>query len=37
MGALSGTITRDSRIIGRFEGKVSEGLRFTPYQIPPGA
>jgi len=36
-GTLSGTITRDSRIIGRFEGKISEGLRFTPYQIPPGA
>ena len=36
-GVLSGTITRESRIIGRFEGKMSEGLRFTPYQIPPGA
>ena len=36
-GGLSGTITRDSRIIGRFEGKISEGLRFTPYQIPSGA
>lgn len=36
-GGVSGTITRDSRIIGRFEGKISEGLRFTPYQIPPGA
>ncbi|MCW3100043.1 MAG: hypothetical protein JWL77_5661, partial [Chthonomonadaceae bacterium] len=36
-GTLSGTITRDSRIIGRFEGKISEGLRFTPYQLSPGA
>jgi hypothetical protein len=36
-GTLSGTITRDSRIVGRFEGKIAEGLRFTPYQIPPGA
>jgi hypothetical protein len=36
-GHLSGTITRDSRIIGRFEGKISEGLRFTPYQLSPGA
>jgi len=36
-GVLSGTITRDSRIIGRFEGKISEGLRFTPYQIPASA
>jgi hypothetical protein len=36
-GNVTGTITRDSRIIGRFEGKLSEGLRFTPYQIPPGA
>jgi len=36
-GTLSGTITRESRIIGRFEGKISEGLRFTPYQIPAGA
>ena len=36
-GTLSGTITRDNRIVGRFEGKIAEGLRFTPYQIPPGA
>lgn len=36
-GVLSGTITRDSRIIGRFEGKISEGLRFTPYQLPSSA
>ncbi len=32
-GELSGTITRDSRIVGRFEGKISEGLLFTPYQL----
>ncbi len=36
-GGLTGTITRDSRIVGRFEGKITEGLRFTRYQIPPGA
>ena len=36
-GALNGTITRDSRIVGRFEGKLTEGLRFTRYQIAPGA
>lgn len=36
-GGVSGTITQNSRIIGRFEGTLTEGLRFTPYQIPPGA
>ena len=32
-GLISGTITRDARIIGRFEGKTREGLRFKHYQI----
>ena len=31
--SITGTITRDSRIVGRFEGNLSNRLRFTPYQI----
>jgi len=35
-GSVSGTITHDTRIIGRFEGSVSGGLRFKTYQIESG-
>jgi hypothetical protein len=32
-GTLSGTVTRDAQVVGRFEGKVAQGLEFTRYQI----
>lgn len=32
-GAITGTVTRDARIIGRFEGQVTQGLRFRQNQI----
>ncbi len=32
-GTVSGTITRDARVIGRFEGKVSSGVRYRQYQL----
>lgn len=35
-GAISGTITRNARVIGRFEGNVAHGLHFTQYQIEQG-
>jgi hypothetical protein len=35
-GGVSGTITRDAHIIGRFEGKVATGVTFRQYEIGPG-
>lgn len=35
-GTISGTITRNARVIGRFEGRVSDKLQFKQYQIEPG-
>ncbi|HZT42015.1 MAG TPA: hypothetical protein VFA07_07485 [Chthonomonadaceae bacterium] len=32
-GTVSGTITRNARVIGRFEGRVADGLQFKQYQI----
>jgi hypothetical protein len=32
-GAVSGTITRNARVIGRFQGRITEGLQFKQYQI----
>ncbi|HLK59855.1 MAG TPA: hypothetical protein VKU00_25055, partial [Chthonomonadaceae bacterium] len=35
-GTLSGTVTRDTQVVGRFEGKVAQGLAFTRFQIGSG-
>jgi hypothetical protein len=35
-GAVTGTVTRDAHVIGRFEGKLATGVTFRHYQIPPG-
>jgi hypothetical protein len=35
-GQIGGTITHDTRVIGRFEGKVTDGLHYKQYQIEPG-
>jgi hypothetical protein len=35
-GTIAGTITRETRVIGRFEGRVHEGLHFKQYQIESG-
>ncbi len=35
-GAVTGTITRDAHIVGRFEGKVAQGVTFRQHQIEPG-
>lgn len=35
-GVIAGTITRDTQVIGRFEGSVAQGARFKPHQIPAG-
>ena len=35
-GAISGSVTRDNRVIGRFEGKVAEGLNFKQFEIEGG-
>lgn len=32
-GSINGTVTRDARVIGRFEGKVAHGVGFRQYQI----
>ena len=32
-GTITGTVTRDARVIGRFEGQVANGLNFRQYQI----
>ena len=34
-GTVTGTITREARVIGRFEGKVSTGVTFRQYDLPP--
>jgi hypothetical protein len=35
-GTIAGTVTRDARVIGRFEGKAQHGLYFKQYQLEPG-
>ena len=35
-GAISGSVTRDNRVIGRFDGKVAEGLNFKQFEIEGG-
>lgn len=35
-GAVSGTITREGRVIGRFEGKVATGVKFRQYLLEAG-
>lgn len=35
-GTVTGTITRDAHIVGRFEGKVSQNITFRQYELPPG-
>jgi hypothetical protein len=35
-GTVSGTITREARVIGRFEGRAAEGLNFKQYHIESG-
>ncbi len=35
-GAISGSVTRENRVIGRFDGKVAEGLNFKPFEIEGG-
>ena len=35
-GVISGSVTRDNRVIGRFEGKVAEGLNFKQFEIEGG-
>jgi hypothetical protein len=34
-GTVTGTVTREARVVGRFEGKVSTGVTFKTYDIPP--
>jgi hypothetical protein len=35
-GAISGTITKDARVVGRFEGNAAHSLHFRQYQIEGG-
>jgi hypothetical protein len=32
-GGVSGTVTRGGRVVGRFEGRLAEGVQFKPYEI----
>ncbi|MBC7528812.1 MAG: hypothetical protein H7308_14860 [Chthonomonadaceae bacterium] len=32
-GSVSGTITRDAHVIGRFEGQVNSGIQYRQYQL----
>ena len=34
-GTVTGTVTREARVVGRFEGKVSTGVTFKTYEVPP--
>lgn len=34
-GVVTGTVTRDAKIVGRFEGKVATGIIFRKYELPP--
>lgn len=34
-GTVTGTITREAHIVGRFEGKVATGITFRRYELPP--
>ena len=34
-GTVTGTVTRDARVVGRFEGKVATGITFRQYDLPP--
>ena len=35
-GTIAGAMTRDARVVGRFEGKVPGGIRFKQYQLESG-
>ena len=35
-GVISGSVTRDNRVIGRFDGKVAQGLNFKQFEIEGG-
>ncbi len=35
-GVIHGTITHQARVVGRFDGRLGEGVKFKPYQIEPG-
>ena len=35
-GVITGAITRDARVVGRFEGRLGDTIAFKPYQIEPG-
>ena len=35
-GLISGTVTRDARVIGRLDGKVAHGLQYKSYEIEGG-
>jgi hypothetical protein len=35
-GVVHGTITRDAKVVGRFEGRLGKEIEFKPYQIEPG-
>lgn len=35
-GLIKGTITRNARIVGRFDGRLGSTIQFKPYQIEPG-
>ncbi len=32
-GVIAGTMTRDNRVIGRFDGKIDQEARFSPYHL----
>lgn len=35
-GSVTGTVTRETHVVGRFEGKLSTGITFRQYEIPSG-
>ena len=35
-GIIHGTITRNARVVGRFDGRLGSVIEFKPYQIEPG-
>jgi hypothetical protein len=35
-GVIHGAITREARVIGRFDGRLGDVIQFKPYQIEPG-
>jgi hypothetical protein len=36
-GTVHGSITRDARVVGRFDGRIGDAIHFKPYQIEPGS